>query len=115
MKNDKESTKIHFDKDRLKKRIGDNKELIIELVEIAKEQLTDTVQQMKTAFEEKDYKLIGKIVHKTKGFSGSMNFDMLVEISRKLESAIKQNQMEFVAKITKEFIEECDYLVLNIV
>lgn len=96
-----------LDLNELLERVQDDKELLVELLDIFVEDFQEKDKQLAAAIEQKNYDQIKSIAHSLKGASGNISAKALREVCIKIEEMGKANDLtgaaDVVADMGKEF------------
>jgi len=95
-----------------------NKEFIIELIGIIKDQLPEFIEEFNTAYAQNDYDALSKTAHKAKSTIAIMGLQSLTDILNKLEleAAKGDNKdsyleyIQFFEKTSKEGLQQLEVL-----
>ena len=91
---------------------GNNREIIIELINIFIEQVGEFSEEFRNLYKMKDYDALGKLAHKAKSSVAIMGMDKLTEKLKEFEIlALKGIDHEKYPGFINYFIEECDVAV----
>lgn len=96
----------HFDREEVLRRLGNDTELLGELLEYAQEDFPAYMQSLEEAIESGDSERIQRAAHKLKGFARNMGFTRLSEIALETEKASDQSPdtlREHVRRLNDEF------------
>ncbi len=90
-------------------RLGDEEELLADLIVSFREDNLTTIDDIRHALETNDQDLARRLVHTLKGVSGNIGAEPLYGTSKKLEIAIKEQNkpaVDTLLEIAKKEIEE---------
>lgn len=91
---DKKYQPVHFDKRLLMENLGNNEELINNLVTTALISLSTNLEKLTIAFSEKNVKEVKRYAHQIKGTALNIGFNILAELAEQVESAIEFNDIK---------------------
>jgi len=100
---------------------GGDSEMIREIVDMFKEQITETYFEMKSFFSDKNYKALGCLAHKAKSSVAIMGMEDLAKLLKTLElqtregtgSELYEEYIERFKNDTWAAVKELDDLVKN--
>ena len=106
----------------LKEMSGGNKELVIEMIDIFKEQVDEFTKGMEELLANKDYLSLGKLAHKAKSSISIMGLSELSNELKTLENLAKEGKqtekypelIEKFRKDTGDAIKELDKILENL-
>ncbi len=106
----------------LKEMSGGNQELVIEMIDIFKEQVNEFNSGMEEFLSKKDYLSLGKLAHKAKSSISIMGLGELSSELKTLENLAKEGKqtekypalIEKFKKDTSEAIKELDKILENL-
>ncbi len=101
---DKKYQPVHFDKRLLMENLGNNEELINNLVTTALISLSTNLEKLTIAFSEKNVKEVKRYAHQIKGTALNIGFNILAEFAEQVESAIEFNDIK-----TSNLLESMKY------
>ncbi len=84
----------HFRYDILVQNLGDEAELVWELIAVALEDVPEKMSRLEQACKEKDARSISAIAHSIKGAALTMRFTLMAEIAAKMEEDAKVERLE---------------------
>ena len=101
---------------------GGNKELVIEMISIFKNQVVEFAHDMEGHLQKKEYELLGKLAHKAKSSVSIMGLNQLANQLKTLENLAKEGKnpeiypglVDNFKKETSEAIEELNVVQKNI-
>ena len=80
-----------IDFDQALKQTNNNKNLVLELLDLFIKNLPQDLENIAQAYQDKNYPALGQLLHKLRGGASFCQANCLCEASKKLEQAIKQN------------------------
>jgi len=101
---------------------GGNKELVLEMIGIFKDQVVEFGREMDQHLENKDYELLGKLAHKAKSSVSIMGLQDLAQDLKNLENLAREGKkvqsysgiISRFKQVTSEAIEELNVVSNNI-
>ena len=101
---------------------GGNKELVIEMINIFKNQVVEIAQDMENHLQKEEFELLGKLAHKAKSSVSIMGLNHLANDLKTLENLAKDGRnpekypglVDNFKKETSEAIEELNVVQKNI-
>ena len=101
---------------------GGNKELVIEMIVIFKNQVVEFAHDMENHLQNREYELLGKLAHKAKSSVSIMGLNNLAKDMKTLENLTKLGRntetypvlVSNFKKETSEAIEELNVVLKNI-
>ena len=72
--------------------VAGGNEVLVELVELFEQSLTESIRKLEAAVQAGDHKLTGEIAHAIKGSSSNLGVNSLVRLGRQLESDCKSSR-----------------------
>lgn len=91
----------------LREMSGGNKELILEMIGIFKEQVVEFAQEMDKYLDNKEYELLGKLAHKAKSSVSILGMQDLAKDLKNLENLARDGKkMNSYAGIIQNFKDE---------
>lgn len=99
-----------------------NKELVLEMIDIFKEQVTEFSELMDDYYSKKEFELLGRLAHKAKSSISIMGLNDLAVELKNFENLAKAGEktetfpgfIEKFKKETSEAIEELDEVAKNL-
>ena len=85
---------LHFNKEEMLQRIDNDKEILQDLINSLEEEMADSIAQLESDLLNSRDSEARQIAHKIKGVALNMSFPILVEITKKINQAILNNQPE---------------------
>jgi len=99
----------------LEKMADGNKELIIEMVDIFKEQVKEFKVQMNTLLDKKNWHGLGKLAHKAKSSVSIVGMEKQASELKELELLTqKEENPEVYETYVNQFIEECEDAIVEL-
>jgi len=106
----------------LREMAGGNKELVLEMISIFKNQVVEFSDGMEDLLQNKEYELLGKLAHKAKSSVSIMGLEALADQLKELElSARDGEKVDSYPKIvaafkqeTAEAVRELDQVIKNL-
>ncbi len=101
---------------------GGNKELVLEMINIFKDQVVEFSREMDQHLEKKEYELLGKLAHKAKSSVSIMGLQDLAGELKNLENLTREGKkvqsysgiISRFKQVTSEAIEELNVVSNNI-
>ena len=100
-----------FDRDELLERIGEDEELMNELIELFKEDYPEKIVDIQQGLESGDAESVRKSAHGLKGSAGNLSFNALSERAKNIELAAKSEDLDTAAAEFTLLMEELDKLL----
>jgi two-component system, sensor histidine kinase and response regulator len=83
-----------FDRDELMERIGEDEELMEQLIELFLEDYPKRMAEIETGLSENDSERIRKAAHTLKGMSGNLAFHQVYHTAKNLENAAFEKKLD---------------------
>ena len=103
-----------LDKSVLRSSLGDDQELIEEILELFATTTPEIMESLKRAAEEGDLETVGKCAHSIKGSAGNIGAEALLESMRDIEAACTEIDTDAIRKRVSDSITEYNRLTLEI-
>jgi len=100
-----------FNREELLERIGEDEELMIELIELFKEDYPEKIVAIQRGLETGDSESVRKSAHGLKGSAGNLSFNALSERAKNIELAARDGNMDSAAEEFPLLMEELDRLL----
>lgn len=97
--------KIHFNKEDLSHRLGNDTTFMSQLLEIADRQLQEFLVELHELFAKQNLNGIKSLAHKLKGTALSSGFDELAHLAEKLEKR-EEFDLDYFEQLIKELEQE---------
>lgn len=102
-------TNEHFDYEALLERLGNDEQLVKDLVPLAISQFQPMLKDLNTLIHNKDFHAIKSLAHKLKGTALTVSFNELVRLTKKLEDIAFFDEA-YIKDIQQAVVDECEYL-----
>ncbi len=99
--------RVHFDIEKLRKNVGNNEALIIQLKSIALTSLNGYMQTFRELLETKDYLQAKVSAHKLKGSASGLCMGVLTDLAKKLEANETSDEAAIIDSISEIENEIC--------
>lgn len=100
-----------FDKAELLDRVGNDEELVGELIELYLDDYPEKIQGIEDGLASADSETVRKSAHGLKGASGNLSFNSVSELARQIEFAAKDNDLESAGSAFTELKSELEKLL----
>jgi CheY-like chemotaxis protein len=109
---DKEDALIQFDEKPLLNSLGGDKELLVDMLRLAMDELTHYHKELKTTDINENPNKVSRILHKMKGIASNLYFLELTEILEELESNFGTNEFHkhLLPKLTNYYQRLLEYI-----
>lgn len=87
-------------------RMGNNRELCLELLEIYLQQVPPKLREISRALDIRDYEKFGFVAHSLKGISYNLGAETVGKIADDMNSEIKQNRFDALSDLLAELKTE---------
>ncbi|HDR05859.1 MAG TPA: Hpt domain-containing protein [Candidatus Marinimicrobia bacterium] len=95
-----------FDRDELMERIGNDEELMEQLIELFLEDYPTRVAEIEAGFSEGNSEKTRKAAHTLKGMSGNLAFHQVYHTAKKMEDYASEKKMEEAEKLHNQLQKE---------
>lgn len=90
-----------FDREELLERVGDDEELIEQLLDLFAEDYESRLTDIETSIKARDYDTVRKASHTLKGSSGNLSFHRVYYTARDLETAAAEQKYDQMTSLFK--------------
>jgi HPt (histidine-containing phosphotransfer) domain-containing protein len=95
---------VHFNREKLLHKMGDNREVVMEILAIARDEFPTYITGLRIAIEKNDQVEIKRASHTLKGSALNLEFIRLGELAHEIERS--NNEQKEVRKLYKELVDE---------
>lgn len=99
---------VHFNREKLLHKMGENREVVMEILEIARDEFPTYITGLRIAIEKNDQVEIKRASHTLKGSALNLEFIRLGELAHEIEKS--NNEQKEVRKLYQELVEEWNLL-----